>query len=194
LGDISILGNYVFIQNTDSLTRKFKQAGTIGIGSKLPTGFSDNSTISNRNMLPGTGSFDFLFTVNYSIQKGVLGYLTESSFIVKTQNKSNYQFGNALTTSHLVFYRWAITENLRVIPQAGINYNFNFRDAQNGKITNDSYNGGSIINAQFTVATICKNWMFSANYYAPLTQHLGNGYVTQKAAFRFSINYFINKK
>jgi hypothetical protein len=194
LGDITLLGNYVFIQNTDSLTRKFKQAGTFGIGAKLPTGKFDNTNVNNRNMLPGTGTIDFIASLNYSIQKGSWGYLTESSFSYKTENKYDYQFGHALGTTHLAFYRWVLNENLRILPQVGLNYNHNFRDRIKGKVTDDSYNGGTILNAQFTVAAIFKNWMFSANYFAPVYQDLGNGYVVQKTALRFGINYFITKK
>lgn len=194
IGDITVLGNYVFVQNTDSLTKHYKQAGTFGLGVKAPTGKYDNTNINNRNMLPGTGTVDFVATLNYSIQKGSWGYLTESSFTYKTANKYHYQFGHAAGTTHLAFYRWVLNENLRILPQAGLNFNYNFRDRINGKVTDDSYNGGNILNAQATVAVLYKNWAFSANYLAPLSQHLGNGYVEQLSAFRFSINYFITSK
>lgn len=194
LGDISVLGNYVFVQNTDSLTRHFKQAGTVGLGVKAPTGKYDNTNVNNRNMLPGTGTVDFIATLNYSIQKGSWGYLTESSFTYKTENKYDYQFGHALGTTHLAFYRWVIGENLRILPQLGFNYNYNFRDKIKGKVTDDSYNGGSILNAQATLSVLYKNWAFSANYFAPVHQHLGNGYVEQLTACRFSINYFITQR
>ena len=194
LGDVIIMGNYVFIQNTDSITKKFKQTGTFGIGAKLPTGKFDNTNVNNRNMLPGTGTIDFVASLNYSIQKGSWGYLTESSFSYKTANSFDYQFGHALGTTHLAFYRWILNENLRILPQVGLNYNHNFKDRINGKVTDESINGGTILNAQFTLAAIYKNWMISGNYFAPVYQNLGNGYVVQQLAFRFGINYFITKK
>ncbi len=194
LGDITVLGNYVFVENTDSLTKHYKQSGTFGLGVKVPTGKYDNTNVNNRNMLPGTGTVDFLATLNYSIQKGSWGYLTESSFTYKTANKYDYQFGHALGTTHLAFYRWVLNENLRILPQLGLNFNHNFRDRINGKITDDSYNGGTILNAQATVAVLYRDWAFSANYYAPVFQNLANGYVRQMSAFRFGINYFITKK
>lgn len=194
IGDITVLGNYVFVQNTDSIARRFKQAGTFGIGVKAPTGKYDNTNINNRNMLPGTGTVDFVATLNYSIQKGSWGYLTESSFNYKTANKYNYQFGHALGTTHMAFYRWVINENLRVLPQLGVNYNHNFRDRIKGKVTDDSFNGGTLFNAQATVAVLYKNWAVSANYFIPVYQHQGNGYVEQLTSFRIGINYFITKK
>lgn len=194
IGDPTILGNYVFVSTTDSLTKKFKQAGTFGLGVKIPVGKFDNTNINNRNMLPGTGSFDFVANLNYSLQKGNWGYLTESSFTYKTENKFDYQFGHALTTTHLLFYRWILSENTRILPQAGLNFNHNFRDRVRGKVTDDSFNGGTLLNAQVTLAVLHKNWGFNVNYFAPLYQYLGNGYVDQKVSIRFGINYFISKK
>lgn len=194
IGDVTVLGNYVFVSTTDSLTKKIKQAGTFGIGVKIPVGKFDNTTINNRNMLPGTGSFDFVANVNYSLQKGSWGYLTESSFSYKTENKFNYQFGHAFSSTHLAFYRWIVNEDARILPQVGLNYNHNFRDRILGKVTDDSFNGGTLLNAQLTCALLYKNWGFNANYYAPIFQDLGNGYVDQKVSVRFGINYFITSK
>lgn len=194
LGDITLLGNFVFVNNTDSLTRLYKQSGTFGLGVKAPTGKYDNTNINNRNMLPGTGTVDFVATLNYSIQKGSWGYLTEFSFTYKTENKYDYQFGHALGTTHLAFYRWVLNENLRMLPQLGANFSHNFRDRIKGKITDDSYNGGTILNAQATLSVLYKNWAFSASYLAPVYQYLGNGYVEQLSSCRFSINYFITKR
>lgn len=194
IGDVTALGNFVFVNNTDSLTRHFKQSGTFGLGVKAPTGRYDNTNINNRNMLPGTGTVDLVATLNYSVQKASWGYLSESSFTYKTANRYGYQFGHSLGTTHLAFYRWMLNENLRILPQLGANLNHNFRDRSHGKITDDSYNGGMILNAQATVSVLYKNWAFSASYFAPVYQHLANGYVDQLSGCRFSLNYFINKR
>lgn len=201
LGDITVLGNYVFIQNTDSLSRRWKQSGTIGIGVKSPTGKFDRSSTTTteelligRNMYPGTGAFDFIANLNYSTQRGSWGYLTESSFSYKTANQTGYQFGHAVSTTHLAFYRWNINENLKFLPQAGVNYNHNLSDRIDGKPTDLSYNGGTLVNAQLSVAVLYKNWALTALGQVPVYQQLGNGYVVQKAAFRLGINYFITRK
>jgi hypothetical protein len=201
LGDITILVNFVFVQTTDSLTRHWKQVGTVGLGVKSPTGKFDRTNAANaiddpligRNMYPGTGAFDFIANLNYSLQRSSWGYLTESSFSYKSANKSEYQFGHALSTTHLAFYRWNINENLKFLPQAGFNYNHNLSDRIAGKPTDLSYNGGTLLNAQLSIALIYKNWAFTATGQIPLYQQLGNGYVEQKTAFRFGINYFITR-
>jgi hypothetical protein len=194
IGDISLLGNYVFINTTDSLSKKFKQSGSAGLGLKMPLGNFDNSTINNRNMLPGSGSWDFLINFSYSIQKGSWGFFNESSFSLKTKNKDDFQFGNAFSTSNLAFYRWNINDNWKILPQLGLQFSQNQRDKINGFVTDLSFNGGTQINIQTGGMWFYKKWAFSPTVWIPIYQTLGEGYVQQKIFARFSVNYFIPKK
>jgi hypothetical protein len=194
LGDVSLLGNYVFINTTDSLTKKFKQSGSAGLGLKMPLGKFDNSTINNRNMLPGSGSWDFMVNFSYSIQKGSWGFFNESSYSLKTANKDNFQFGNAFSSSNLAFYRWNINDDWRILPQLGIQFSQNQRDKIDGYVTDLSFNGGTQLNIQTGGMWFYKKWAFSPTVWIPLHQTLGEGYVNQKVFARFSINYFIPKK
>lgn len=194
IGDISLLMNYVFIDNSDSLTKKFKQVGTIGGGLKTPTGQFFKLGFEEINMLPGTGSWDFIFNANYSIQYKSFGLQSESSFTLKTTNKYLYQFGNAFSNSELLFYRWVLNSNLKIIPQIGLNFNHNWKDRKNGFFSEDTFNGGNILNAQFNLALLFKNLAFSSQIYIPLKQNLNQGFVSQKSSIRFSVNYFIKNK
>jgi hypothetical protein len=194
LGDISLLSNFVFIDNTDSLSKKFKQAGTIGLGVKMPTGLSQKLNFFETNMLPGTGAFDYIANLNYSIQFRSFGFQNESSFTYKTENKFLYRFGNAFSSTNLFFYRINVNENFKIIPQLGINFNHNWQDIKNGQLSEDTYNGGNILNGQFSLFLLYKSWGISSQVLVPIFQNLNQGYVVQKAAFRLSINYFISKK
>jgi hypothetical protein len=191
LGDISLLGNFVFINTTDSIAVKVKQAGTIGLGVKSPTGKHDNSVIQNRNMLPGSGSLDFLASFNYSVQKGAWGFFNETSFSYKGENDENFQFGHAFSTSNIAFYRWAITENMRLIPQVGLQFSHNERDKINGIITDLSFNGGNLLNVQTGFVFMHKNLAINPTVWLPVYQDLSEGYVDQKLNVRLTINYFI---
>jgi hypothetical protein len=194
IGDPILLFNYVFVDNTDSLTKKFKQSGTIGIGVKFPLGSFYKLGFSEINMLPGTGSFDFISNLNYSLQYRSYGLQNETSFTLKTANKYLYQFGNAFSSSNMLFYRWVVNDNLKIVPQIGVNYNFNWEDIKNGKKSEDTFNGGAIINSQFNLFVIYKNFGLNINMFLPLNQELNQGYVRQKNSFRVALNYFINEK
>jgi hypothetical protein len=191
LGDIVLLGNYVFVDNMDSLSRKVRHSGTFGLGLKLPTGKFFKLGFDEVNMLPGSGSFDFLANINYAVQFKKIGLQNETSFIYKTENKYKFRFGNAVSISQVLFYQWKINENLFILPQIGLNYNQNWKDRKNGIYTEDSFNGGTIYNAIANLYITRKNLSVNTQFYFPLAQRLNESLVTQHAMFRIGINYFI---
>lgn len=194
IGDLNLLCNFVFVETSDSLSKKIKQSGTIGLGIKTPIGKAFILGFNELNMLPGTGSWDFITSLNYAIQYKNIGLQNESSFTYKTANKYGYQFGNALNINQILFYRWVINQNWRIIPQIGVNYSYNWKDWKNGKISEDTYNGGSLLNNLLGLQLLYQNWGFSAQVFLPIYQELNSGFVHQKHAFRFSMNYFIKTK
>ncbi len=194
LGDIVVIGNYVFVDNMNSLDKKFRHSGTVGLGVKAPTGQFFKLGFEEINMLPGTGSVDYLVNVNYTIQYNNFGLQNESGFTYKTTNKYKYRFGNALSISQMIFYRWDVSEDLKLIPQIGINYMHNWKDVKNGILSEDTFNGGDIFNSQVNLFVLYRNIGISAQFYFPLKQQLNRGYVSQKSMFRIGINYFINSK
>lgn len=194
IGDVVAMGNFVFIDNLDSLGKKVRQSGTIGLGIKSPTGQFFKLGFEEINMLPGTGSFDFIANLNYSVQFNKFGLQNETGFTYKLKNKYNYRFGNALTISQLFFYRIDINENLKFIPQLGVNFSHNWKDLKNGVLSEDTFNGGNMVNAQANLYLIYKNFGINFQVYVPVFQKLNQGYVAQKSMVRVGVNYFINSK
>ena len=194
LGDIVAMGNFVFIDNMDSLNRTVRHSGTVGFGVKAPTGQFFKLGFEEINMLPGTGAVDFIANLNYSVQYKNFGLQNETGFTYKTENKYKYRFGNALSISQLFFYRWDINEDLKIIPQAGINYLHNWKDIKNGVLSEDTFNGGDMFNGQVNVFVLYRNFGVNAQVFIPVHQRLNRGYVNQKTMFRIGINYFLNSK
>lgn len=193
-GDVIAFGNFVFVDNMDSLNRKFRHSGTIGLGVKAPTGQFFKLGFEELNMLPGTGAVDFLANLNYSVQYKNFGLQNETGFTYKTENKYKYRFGNALSISQLFFYRWDVNEDLKIIPQIGINYMHNWKDLKNGELSEDTFNGGDIYNGQINLFVLYRNIGINVQMFIPVSQQLNRGYVTQKAMLRIGINYFLNSK
>lgn len=190
LGDIVALGNYIFVDNMDSLNAKVRHSGTIGIGVKTPTGKFFKLGFEELNMLPGTGSIDFLANLNYSVQFGKFGLQNETGFTYKTENKYKYQFGNALSISQMAFYRWDINSDLKLIPQIGVNFMHNWKDRKNGELSEDTFNGGNIYNGQINLFVLYRNVGVNAQVFVPIYQQLNRGYVSQKSMFRIGLTYF----
>lgn len=194
LGDVVVMGNYVFVDNMDSLSRKFRNVGTIGIGVKAPSGQFFKLGFDEVNMMPGSGSTDVIANVNYALQFRNFGLQNESAFTYKTENKYKYQFGNALSISQVAFYRWKVRENLMLVPQLGVNYAHNWKDRKNGIYAEDSFNGGSVFSAVANVFIYYKNLGFNGQFFIPMQQRLNENLVNQKAMIRLGINYFIKSK
>lgn len=194
LGDIVTLGNYVFVDNMDSLSRKFRHAGTIGLGVKAPSGQFFKLGFDEVNMMPGSGSTDLVANVNYALQYRNVGIQNESGFTYKTENKYKYRFGNALSTTQVVYYRWKVSENVILVPQLGVNFTYNWKDRKNGVYAVDSFNGGSVFNAMANLFVSYKNFSFSGQLFIPMQQNLNENLVNQKAMVRLGINYFLKSK
>ncbi len=194
LGDIVALGNYVFVDNMDSLSRKFRNAGTIGLGVKAPSGQFFKLGFDEVNMMPGSGSTDFIANVNYALQYKNFGMQNESGFTYKTENKYKYRFGNALSSTQVFYYRWKVNENIILVPQLGVNYTHNWKDRKNGIYAVDSFNGGSVFNAVANLFVSYKNFSFIGQFFIPMQQSLNENLVNQKAMIRVGLNYFIKSK
>lgn len=194
LGDVTAIGNFVFIDNMDSIGQVFRHSGTIGLGVKAPTGKFFKLGFDEVNMLPGTGSVDIIANVNYSVQYRKFGLQNETGFTYKTENKYKYRFGNALSISQVFFYRWDVSSDLKIIPQIGFNFMHNWKDRKNGQLSEDTFNGGNIYNVQVNLFILYKYLGINAQVYIPLTQQLNQGLVSQKAMFRIGINYFFESK
>ncbi len=194
LGDVVAMGNFVFIDNMDSLNRNFRHSGTIGLGVKAPTGTFFKLGFEEINMLPGTGSVDVITNLNYSVQYKNFGLQNETGFTYKTSNKYKYRFGNALSISQVVFYRWDVNEDLKIIPQVGMNYMHNWKDTKNGVLSEDTFNGGDIYSGQVNLFVLYRNIGVSVQVFVPVYQRLNRGYVNQKTMLRAGVNYFFNSK
>lgn len=194
LGDVVVLGSFVFVDNMDSLSRRIRSVGTIGFGVKAPSGQSFKLGFDEVNMMPGSGSTDFIANVNYALQFQNFGLQNESAFTYKTENKYKYRFGNALSISQVAYYRWKISKNTTLVPQLGFNYSHNWKDRKNGIYAEESFNGGNVYNALANLSVYYKNMMFNGQCYIPIKQNLNENLVNQKAMIRLGINYFIKSK
>lgn len=191
LGDVIVMGNGIFLDNTDKKDATFQHIGTLGLGVKAPTGTYFKLGFDEVNMLPGTGSWDGILNASYLIQKDDFGLQNESSFTYKTENKYTYRFGNSLSYSGLFFYRWKLNEKMQIIPQLGISVAHNWKDRKNGELSEDTFNGGNLVSAQLNLRMIINQIGVNIEGSVPVSQTLNRGYVDQKGMIRVGINYYL---
>lgn len=119
MGDVILRAKYALYRSTRNLV-------VAGVGFKLPSGEyrlrdSDN-VINEPTIQPGTGSYDYLFSVFHSHQWQLHSLDTFASlqYRLNTKNDLEYEFGDALTANAGVKYR--VTSKLIVSGQLNARY------------------------------------------------------------------------
>jgi len=119
INDPLVLGYYQLISKEKN---KMAQSLYVGGGLKLPLGkynAQNNDVLINPNFQLGTGSIDFLSSLNYIVKWEKYGANMESSYKYNTTNKQDYRFGNQFNMSVNQFYIFN-KNNFTLMPFVGL--------------------------------------------------------------------------
>lgn len=194
LGDISVLGNYMLFNTTETTSKKWRHALQIGVGIKLPNGKSDalqNGLMIHTNLQLGSGSFDFPFYANYTLRHKHFGSMIECQYVKNGTNKQAFHFGNRFIQSTRFFY-WKEKKKWQFLPQIGYGYETAEFDKQRNTV--QTYTGGNIVYGNVGIDVFYKNVSFNIHVQQPLQQNLGEGYVKSNARFLSNFIYLLNTK
>lgn len=190
LGDISLLSNYVLVNQSDSV-KKYKHTFLLGGGVKLPTG--KNNLIDNKygiwipNMQLGTGSIDFILNANHILTYRNSGLVSEVFAKFNTSNADKYRFGNRYFGSVKYFYSIEASESMLILPSAGISMDFLDKDKRFG--FENTLSGGYAFGANLGFDIFWKQWQFGAMIGHPFSYKLSDGYVSPKTTFQLTTTY-----
>lgn len=181
IGDVSALANVVLLRK-DAAGSKWQQLLMAGGGVKLPTGKYTGISVLDREGLPnmqaGTGSWDFITNLNYTVRRNKAGLNLDASYTFTTANHEQYKYGNRLNSSLLGFYAFG-NNKLKLLPQAGLRYEYTLHDYDNyPKKWLNEQTGGHMLFATAGAQAYYGHWGFQAMYHLPLMQHYADGNVT----------------
>lgn len=190
-GDISLSGFYQLLnkRNAAGDHQLLVQSLWVGAGIKLPTGSYDatdkQNTATNANLFQlGTASTDFSINLMYDIRLQDAGLNITGNYKMNTVNKDGYRYGNRFSTSLQGYYKWRISNNCTVAPNAGLL--FEQGDTDTDKAFKVDMSGGKILLATAGLETNIKKVSAGASYQAPIQQDLAKGFV--KAGNRFMLH------
>ncbi len=191
LGDVSLLGNYILLNTSDSLQRRWQHTLTTGAGVKLPTGqhrlTGADGNVLLANLQPGSGSMDFMLSATYTLRRGAWGLTADVLGRLNTANKQDYQFGHRASGSAKFFYWKNLRRNLTLLPNAGA-----FADASlpNRDGRSDAEGTGGFI-ALATAGLDVYAGRFSAGFtfQQPVYQNLGEGKIHAHPRWMATLNY-----
>jgi len=190
LGDVIAMGYYKLFERaeTTSSNKLLVQSLWIGAGVKAPTGKYDASERSNaaqdspNNFQLGTASTDFMANVAYDIRLMDLGLNLNASYKINTANKYDYRYANKFTTNALAYYKFSLSNHIRIAPNTGIIYESQTKDIVYGRY-DVAQSGGHSTTAVVGMEVNMGKISFGGNYQSPLSQNLADGRV--KAGDRF---------
>lgn len=189
VGDVTIMGFYNVLQTkNDSAT--IQQKLLIGAGVKAPTGSFDNKNNGsiNPSFQLGTGSWDYSLATEHIIRFKNYGLNTNLSYIFKTENEKNYQFGNQFNYGTSLFFNTNFND-IAFVPQLGVageTYQANKEFSEEVPRT-----AGDIFFGKIGVEVGYKRFSAGVNAMLPINQNLTGGRVEANYRLAFNINYVL---
>ena len=189
IGDVSLLVNYSLINTMDSLAI-FRHHLMIGGGAKLPTGnFMEAEKFSDvpANFRLGTGSFDALFNLVYTVQYQGFGLSINAAYQLTTENQTrSYKFGNKTNVTSFLFYQQR-KENWAFQPYIGGSFEHLEKDTH--YYAEQVGTGGTAIYGLVGTETAYKQVSVGVNYQMPLKQNYAAGEIENRGRLTASITY-----
>jgi hypothetical protein len=175
IGDPLIILSYQVMNKNNFDTLALKQTLFIGAGIKLPFGankISETESDHKRSHLPGTGSYDYLVTLNYMAKIKSAGISANVNYLLAGVNEQLYRYGNRFNGKLSAFYEIK-GKSLSVFPFLGFyTESAGYDEFHNQKIFNT---GGAINYSQAGIDLYCKNLSVSAELQLPVIQNM-NGF------------------
>jgi len=184
LGDITVLVLYtVFETKSDSV--QFIHQFQLGGGLKAPTGKydSENNGSVNPSFQVGTGSWDYILAMEYTIKRQKFGLNSMLNYAFKTENDDHYQFGNQFNYGSTLFYQME-TSGISLVPQAGIAGEVYGTNKQYKEDLRDTK--GDIFFGKIGIEAGKDKFSIGLNAMLPIAQNLTGGRV--EANYRWSVN------
>lgn len=191
LADVLVQAQYRILQ-TDILHPEWdwRHQLFLGAGLKTPTGkwkfgSEENGSVENPNFQPGTGSFDGLVTMQYSVRYKDFGLQSDAQYRFNGVNKDDYRFGKRFTSNLNFFYLLGKKPIFRVMPIIGL---YGETSAKNLKHDLDvPHTGGQLWMANAGVQVFFKKVGLMAQHQVPISQNLSDHHQLSKSRWLFQI-------
>lgn len=186
IGDISITGIYQILNLNPNDNSHHLLFG--GLGVKLPSGTFDTelSGSINPGFQLGTGSLDYSFLTEYQLKYKKFTWQTLVNYLLKTENKNDFKFGNQLNINAALMYHCEIN-SLMISPQLGYAYEHNQQNVDFGVAIPRSQGYAHMIRSGFEIKH--KNWLLGTQYFIPVSQNLMNRMVQLEHRLNTYIQY-----
>jgi len=194
VGDPVLMGRYV-VHNTlaSAASDAMRHRITLGGGVKFPLGRHDLSTAQgerlDHDLQPGTGTWDWLLSIEYLLRKGDWGLGASSVGRVNGASGDGHLMGHG-TSSTLEVFRVLWTGPVQWMPSAGAYHEFTMRDRQDGAQVDGT--GGSVLFSHLSARLWWRSYGLSIAWQHALAQDNGVAMVPNRERLIAGLSYNLN--
>jgi len=196
LSDASLRVNYLVIDKKKDSSESFLNL-FLGSTLKAPTGrneFTANEEFYfNRNMLPGSGTFDVGLHIDLIYRKKSFGTAFYGTSILRGQVKDDYDFGN-FYHSRLSAFHFVKFKKSSLMIDAGMDFSMYEQDENLRSNSFEEYTGGWMLSPSLRVNYNTEKLIFSATAQRPVAQELAQGQMANNYSVQLNIIYLFNSK
>lgn len=190
LGDAVLLASYELFDNSDSIQLDWRHRLSAGAGVKLPSGeYRElvDDTESNPAYQTGSGSWDVIFNLAYTLRWRDAGLHIEGTYRHNTANQNDYRFGNRTDVSASI-YQLLQAGTTQLMPTLGLHFEHSEWNENKGYFLTDT--GGQALLANVGLETYWQQFNLGASYSHPLQQKWNNDWIDAQERFSLHLNYF----
>ena len=182
IGDIAFAGYFLAFKQDKTVctSKRLSQSLWIGGGIKLPTGeynpAEKQGSTQNTNLFQlGTGSVDYMLNAMYDLRLQDAGINVNASYKMNSSNSHHYQYGNKLSNTAQLYYKFRPQHNLSIAPNTGIVYEKADEDFNTG--FNVDISGGRVVLGSIGMEAAFNKLSVGGSWQTPISQNLANGFV-----------------
>lgn len=190
IGDAIALLQWAAIDHNGQSGRQLYHRLAIGLGGKMPTGRFQAPTpneLVNPNFQVGTGSWDALGNLNYTLRWKDWGLSLDGTYRHNGQGPHEYRFGNRFSgiANAFVFKRYGEVE---LMPNAGLYIEQAQQDTELGYYR--THTGGQAWLANAGMELFWQSFNLGFSYSLPVQQEWNVGLVEALPRFSMHLNHF----
>lgn len=194
LSDASFRVNYLLFDRRNDSTNTFFNL-FLGTSVKAPTGRSNfrgnEAYFFHRNMLPGSGTWDFGFHVDLLWRRKEYGCTLNASSLIRGTSNNSYDFGN-LYASRISFFRFFEIRKSRLMLDVGMAFSATGQDRNLHFNSVEDNTGGWMLSPSLQLNYFWKDLIFRTSAQRPIIQDLAKGQVVNNYALQAGVIYLMN--
>lgn len=195
VSDISIRTNYLIVDRNKEEEKKYLNL-FVGGSVKVPTGRSvfrgEELSVFHRNMLPGTGTFDFGLHADVFFRKRSNGFTGRNTVTFRGAIPNEYDYGNVFQSRWSGFHMFEFKKTSLML-DLGAEMLLLGKDENWAIGETDRYTGGWTLSPSLRVIYFWKNVVLNAKFQRPAVQNLASGQVKNTFSLQGGIILLLKK-